>query len=600
MYVDRALFPCGDTMVCIIDDREDVWKMAPNLVHVRPYRFFDGTADINAPPEASKTDADDKSTDGGVSVKTTRRNVRIVRVPKKPSNDGCAVKSGKDSAAESSSSVVAVSQNGTSDNNHLKPDVSITTAESSTAEDHNKKSATLSCSDVASNDPVVKTYTSGSADSDVVAASPDCADDDHSAEHQSDDEKKTTDLDTATDNASSSWPSSKPVDDAGVETTQKDEEYDEFVEWEDVDDYLVYLEDVLRRIHTAYYELYDQMQLNDDRKNASAAPDLKTIVPYVRRKVLKGARIVFSGVCPLGANPTTCRIYRVAESLGAVVQSSMVTGDGASSISEATTHVVAARPGTEKVKAAARQKSVWIVNPDWVWTCADRWEWVDERLYPLNDETSARFLSRDSPVPGTADPRKMGTACSNSRKTGPTSSQATENNGLCVYSLVTLSKEDISGMDAEVEKILDEDADSEYQDDESEMEASGNVIKENQLPGTEDNEDDAILRKQVLSSYGGLKRKYEESSDEESLSGDFPKGWRDRSRKRHRVSVDGDKLVTAAENNDEDNDDDNDARSDSSQSENPSSSASVEEDFNESVGSVDEEIAAAVEKEFLS
>lgn len=46
----RAVFPCGDSMVAIIDDREDVWGRCPNLVHVKPYVFFSGTSDINAPP----------------------------------------------------------------------------------------------------------------------------------------------------------------------------------------------------------------------------------------------------------------------------------------------------------------------------------------------------------------------------------------------------------------------------------------------------------------------------------------------------------------------------------------------------------------------
>ena len=36
-------------MVCIIDDREDVWNYAPNLVHVKPYVFFKNAGDINAP-----------------------------------------------------------------------------------------------------------------------------------------------------------------------------------------------------------------------------------------------------------------------------------------------------------------------------------------------------------------------------------------------------------------------------------------------------------------------------------------------------------------------------------------------------------------------
>jgi len=34
------LFPCGDAMVCIIDDRSDVWKDAANLIQVKPYSYF--------------------------------------------------------------------------------------------------------------------------------------------------------------------------------------------------------------------------------------------------------------------------------------------------------------------------------------------------------------------------------------------------------------------------------------------------------------------------------------------------------------------------------------------------------------------------------
>ena len=48
--VSSSVFPCGDEMVAIIDDREDIWGRCPNLVHVKPYVFFAGTADINAPP----------------------------------------------------------------------------------------------------------------------------------------------------------------------------------------------------------------------------------------------------------------------------------------------------------------------------------------------------------------------------------------------------------------------------------------------------------------------------------------------------------------------------------------------------------------------
>lgn len=48
-------------MVCIIDDREDVWSHASNLIHVKPYHFFQHTGDINAPPGLDKHEEDDKS-----------------------------------------------------------------------------------------------------------------------------------------------------------------------------------------------------------------------------------------------------------------------------------------------------------------------------------------------------------------------------------------------------------------------------------------------------------------------------------------------------------------------------------------------------------
>ncbi|CAF3071438.1 unnamed protein product [Rotaria sp. Silwood2] len=43
-----SLFPCSDALVCIIDDRQDIWNYAPNLVHVKPYMWFKDVGDINA------------------------------------------------------------------------------------------------------------------------------------------------------------------------------------------------------------------------------------------------------------------------------------------------------------------------------------------------------------------------------------------------------------------------------------------------------------------------------------------------------------------------------------------------------------------------
>ena len=44
-------------MVAIIDDREDIWGGAQNLIRVKPYVFFPGVTDINAPPSNSNASA---------------------------------------------------------------------------------------------------------------------------------------------------------------------------------------------------------------------------------------------------------------------------------------------------------------------------------------------------------------------------------------------------------------------------------------------------------------------------------------------------------------------------------------------------------------
>ncbi len=42
-------------MVCIIDDREDVWNYARNLICVQPYVYFKDTGDINDPNKAQSS-----------------------------------------------------------------------------------------------------------------------------------------------------------------------------------------------------------------------------------------------------------------------------------------------------------------------------------------------------------------------------------------------------------------------------------------------------------------------------------------------------------------------------------------------------------------
>ncbi|EGT37985.1 hypothetical protein CAEBREN_32558 [Caenorhabditis brenneri] len=50
----KALFPCGDNLVVIIDDRADVWMYSDALIQIKPYRFFKEVGDINAPQNSKE------------------------------------------------------------------------------------------------------------------------------------------------------------------------------------------------------------------------------------------------------------------------------------------------------------------------------------------------------------------------------------------------------------------------------------------------------------------------------------------------------------------------------------------------------------------
>ena len=81
---------------------------------------------------------------------------------------------------------------------------------------------------------------------------------------------------------------------ASTNEDQIEDEFEEVIEWEDSDDYLLHLEDILTRIHTVYYDMADKVIKKSSAKStesvqqtADEIPDLKKIIPYVKKKVLQ-------------------------------------------------------------------------------------------------------------------------------------------------------------------------------------------------------------------------------------------------------------------------------------------------------------------------
>lgn len=286
----------------ISNSREDVWNFAPNLVHVKPYHFFKHTGDINAPPGLTKKENDDK-----VGV-----NLDKIKQPPKPTLD---FKGKIDKLKNPLNEVETGGKDHKDEENN-----------SDLSKDEEKLKEPKDSIDM----PVVE----GGVEGEKV----DHDEKEENNEDKSNDAKEVNnkdisndlDISDSEDSNSKSNLSSKRVSEAdNKDKTDK-------VDVDDPDDYLLYLEDILKTIHQAFYDLYDQSQ--SDSK--VPAPDLKTVIPYVKRKVLAGVVLVFSGVVPTHVPVERSKPFLLAKSLGASVRSS---------IDRSTTHLVAARVGTAKV-----------------------------------------------------------------------------------------------------------------------------------------------------------------------------------------------------------------------------------------------------------
>lgn len=247
-------------------------------------------------------------------------------------------------------------------------------------------------------------------------------------------------------------------------------------EVEEEDDYLLYLEDILKNLHKEYFKEYDQ-KCELYGKDVEV-PDMKRIIPTYRSKILAGNKLVFSGLVPTPVPLTESRAYKVARLLGAEVTENLVSD---------TTHLVAVRQGTLKASAARKRSDIKIVTPEWLWLCAERWEHVEERLFPLRSE-GCGSSSRDPPA-----------HCSSPEHSPPPTQipNVIEQDKFAdtLNPLLSFSDEDIKRMAGEVEDMTDD---------------------EESCDGDDENnkQDDDILRDKVLKEDNDGN-----SSSEESLAG---------------------------------------------------------------------------------
>lgn len=455
----RNLFPCGDSMVCIIDDREDVWKFAPNLITVKKYVYFPGTGDVNAPPAARETQARRKvnhSSKGGDALE----QALSVRDPEdgRPA-PGVEHSNGLGKASRELNGGEAVPGvfPSKADEKEAWPLTRASPASSSSGHEPTEApELPVSCEWDGRTTPGVQPTQGDAATQDLDF---DLSSDSESSESSSRSEGQRAPApqertkaapehsgpqDTSGGRAAASplgesGPSIHPHDKGSDLDTQEEGERDslcglgngsvdrkeaetesqnseqsgvtagesldqsvgeEEEEDTDDDDHLIHLEEILVRVHTDYYTKYDRY-LN---KELEEAPDIRKIVPELKSKVLADVAVIFSGLHPTNFPVEKTREHYHATALGAKVLTQLVLSPDAP---DRATHLIAARAGTEKVRQAQECKHLHVVSPDWLWSCLERWDKVEEQLFPLidddtrthRDNSPAVFPDRHSVLP---------------------------------------------------------------------------------------------------------------------------------------------------------------------------------------------------------
>ncbi|XP_036678758.1 RNA polymerase II subunit A C-terminal domain phosphatase isoform X5 [Balaenoptera musculus] len=466
----RNLFPCGDSMVCIIDDREDVWKFAPNLITVKKYVYFQGIGDINAPsgsrePQARRrVSASPKGADATEqppSVKDPEEGRQVSGVeqsnglgkPTRELNGGAGPRGGwpcpgqeeergarpaaRTPSADGRGPLAGTQQHGrtppekrpvrgpvgpdpdpdvpgdsaSSSESEGRPSPIPSDGESGEKKTRRKPPATRHAGDVAAQGgppgaspcvepgPGVQAAVQGEGERDgLCGLGGGCAD--------------RREAETESQNSEQSGIT------VGESLDQSAEEEEEEEEDADADDHLVHLEEILARVHSAYYARYDRFL----RGETQEAPDIRKIVPELRSRVLADVAIIFSGLHPTNFPIEKTREHYHATALGARILTQLVLDPDNP---DRATHLVAARAGpllfpppqalttdqwptaapsrvrvpagTEKVRQAQDCGQLHVVNPDWLWSCLERWDKVEERLFPLRGD-QAKSQREDGPA----------------------------------------------------------------------------------------------------------------------------------------------------------------------------------------------------------
>ena len=358
----QRLFPVDTKMVVIIDDRGDVWKWSPNLIKVTPYDFFVGIGDINSSFLPKKPGPKPSQKTAAISAPITL-------------NDQTEGTTGEELRPTT--------------NGNTSQEVEASRTEKLEAPTANKVSALEQLVAMGGGDDPATRQAQTTRQDEALAA-------------QLEDRpllQKQKQLE-AEDAATESTVPKEDGDYGNASSSSDDSSYSDRPKHnllQDHDRELFQLEESLRKVHSEFYDIFrrqlsaaqggrlgqlrggQKRKLPSEKSDLDLVPDIKTVLPSVKSKVLTGVVVVFSGVVPLGVDVESTDLAILARSFGARIEEN---------VGRSTTHVVAARNRTLKVRKAIKRGKgrIQIVNPQWLTDSINQWSRVEEGPYLLDTE----------------------------------------------------------------------------------------------------------------------------------------------------------------------------------------------------------------------
>ncbi|KAH9280391.1 RNA polymerase II subunit A C-terminal domain phosphatase [Echinococcus granulosus] len=432
-----ALFPRGVHLVCIIDDRGDVWDWSPNLIQVQPYRFFPEVGDINGPPgrplsmmpmpdfrafnppsptgTSTSTDTSNSSDEEGPSSSNIPK-LGALGIDLKPADK--TIETSLDHPTSPSKNVEEMVPSGS------LPEPSKSTEKSPA---FMGQCAPLKL-----------------VESKELSESPKCTD--YEAETKSPTEfsksvEEEVRLKPLAENALikdkaevveevldypplCESPPPPPLSPIQSIFEMNEEALDAFDS-----DYLLRLEEILTEIHRRYYRAYDKYMAEVKQRKAhnipveegsrlSGIPHVANVMSQMRARVLgPNTHITLSGLTPRNRPARDSLAGQIALGLGATLHNRLrlpkqplVAHSRAAGHRAFTTHLVACRQNTEKVMAARNFQAqcatnpsqpplIHIVSPRWLWASHFRWQRLPESQFPLDHEYSVHAFDPDANSP---------------------------------------------------------------------------------------------------------------------------------------------------------------------------------------------------------